>query len=185
MDIQVAEQFAVPTGKTKALAQFNKITGALVGILVWTDPETLNNDYFVYKEIEIDFETEMVVGKADDFEVVAIASLPQVIYEEQLDLAAQQKITKEYTVVRQINVLGRAIVALSEKAGVEQEELLEMLDYIAEVKRENTLRKEFYRTSPDFIYKSAEDVAREEEERLEGGLHEAYGGRPIVGGSVF
>lgn len=185
MDVRVAEQFAVPTGKIRGLAQFNKLSKTLVGLLVWVDPATLNSEFFVYHEIEMDFETEMVVGTADDFQIVKIEDLPEVVHEEALDMAATQRITKEYPLVQQINVFARAIQKLSEVAGVEQTELDEMLAYIDEIKRENAVRKAFFKESPDYVYKSYEDHEREYQEQLEGGLHEAYGGRVVTGGRVF
>lgn len=179
------QRFAIPKGKVRALAQFNKISGALTGVLNWVESDVLNHEYFVYREIEFDFETDVVVGTVEDYEVVARDSLPEEIRESTLNLQAQQRITKEYPVVRQINILAEAVAKIGEATGVELEELHEMLDYIDEVLRENKIRKSFYESNNGFIYKSDEDLAREEAAQLEGGLHEAYGGRQIVGGSVF
>lgn len=185
MDARLAGMIKQPEGKTRVLIQFNKISRALTGILIWTNPSTLNQDYFIYVEAMFDFDKEVVVGDADDFEIVSKDSQPSVIYESSLDVAVQTRITKVYPIVKQINVFARAIMKLSEAAGIDQSELHEMLDYIDEVKRENQVRKEFYMRSPDFKFVSNEDVEKQYEEQMEGGLHEAYGGRIHEGGRVF
>ena len=174
-----------PKGKTRALVQFNKISGAFVSVMSWVDPATLNQDYYEYRETEIDFANEYIKGDLSNWEVARNDSRPEVITEELLDLSAQQRITKEYPVVKQVNIIARAVQQICAKLDIQVEELEEMIDYISEVKRTNQVRKEFYRDNPDFEYWSYEDVAKEEAKQLEGGLHEAYGGRPITGGSVF
>lgn len=185
MDQAIVEQHKMPDGKSRCLAQFNKITGELVSVLTWVEPETLNNDYFVYDEVMFDFSNDEIIGTYGSHQVVDKKVLPEVITEEQLDIMARDKITKEYKVVRQVNILGRAILKLSEAAGIEQDELQEMLDYIQEVKKANAIRKEYYKESPLFTYKSYQDLEDENMRRLEGGLHEAYGPRASDRPGVF
>lgn len=185
MDRRLAENFHEPKGRVDALLQFNKITGELVAVLQYVDPDTLNNDYFIYKKIELDFENEEVRGDINNYEIIHKNDLPQLITEEGMDEQARDKITKIYPVVRQVNIISQAILRLSEKVGVEQEELQEMLDYINEVKHANRLRKEFYKNSPDFEFLSYEVLEDMYARQMEGGLHEEYGPRPAVGGRVF
>jgi hypothetical protein len=202
MDRRLAEAYTVPSEKIRALIQFNKITGEPVAEMMWVDPETLNNDFFVYREVMFDFQNDMVVGTADNFEIKNKLEMPIVMTEEQLDAAARDKITKEYPVIQQVNIVGTAILkleeqlrdltaALKERFGMEFDlssataQLVEMRNYIDEVKRANTIRKTFYQESPDYEYISYEAAAAAEARRLEGGLHEAYGPRPTTGGSVF
>lgn len=185
IDRRLAEHFRDPVGKVPALAQFNKITGELTAVLGYVDPETLNNEFFVYREIEIDFENEVFLGNLESYRIVNKHDLPQDVYEYTVDEQARDKITKLYPLVEQVNVLGRAIQKLSSHAGIDQEELQEMLDYIEEVKHANRLRKEFYQNSPDFNYITDAELEEIETRQLEGGLHEAYGPRPSAGGRVF
>jgi hypothetical protein len=186
MDVTLAEAYSLPEGKSKVLLQFNKITGALVGILSWVEPETLNTVFFDYVTVEeFDFENDEVVGNYPDFKVVDRRTLPSVMYEESLDAIARDKITKKYPVIQQVNVLGTAILKLSEALGIDQEELIEMRDYIDEVKRVNAVQKAFYQESPDYEYVSIEDQEAREADQMEGGLHEAYGPRTATGGRVF
>lgn len=186
MDTKLAADFKAPEGKTVAVAQFNKLTGALTMILHDIDPATLNQEYFVYRTIEdFDFEEDVIIGGPDDFEVVKRDSLPEVVYEHNVDALAKNKILKQYPAVAQVNVLSRAIMALSEQMGVDQPELKQMMAYINEVKLTNQTRKDFYKESPDFEFISYEDMEAENANRLEGGLHEAIGPRPATGQSFF
>ncbi len=189
---------AIPTGGTKVLLQFNKISGAHTAVLGYVDPATLNNEFYVYVVHEnFDFQEDEVRGMYPDFEVVNRADAPLMMFESQLDLAAQQKITKRYPVINQLNNVGNAIVELGrvvqsilgdhpDLALVDALVVLdEMNDYISEVKAANKLRKEHYLESDDFVYVSRDQEYAEQEAQLEGGLHEAYGPKEITGGAVF
>lgn len=186
MDTQLAQAYAMPSGKTRVLLQFNKITGAPVGVLSWVEPATLNQEFFTYVEDpEFDLENDLVKGNYPDYQVVDRRTQPQKVYEAALDSVARDKITKVYPVVQQVNVLGRAILKLSEQLGVDQSELNEMLAYIAEVKRTNAIQKQSYMENPAYEYISIEAAEAATADQLEGGLHEAYGPRTATGGRVF
>jgi hypothetical protein len=189
---------AMPSGATKVLLQFNKISGAFTSVIGWVDPATLNNDYFVYVEHEaFDFRNSEVRGTYPDFTVVERSQAEQVVYESQLNLAAQQKITKRYPVINQVNAIGNAIEQLGrvvqgmlgDKPDVQLAQVLatldEMNDYVTEVKTANNLRKEYYAGSSDYIYVSLAEETAVQDAQLEGGLHEAYGSNQITGGVVF
>ena len=100
----------MPNGATRVLLQFNKISGAFTAVIGWVDPTTLNNDFFIYVEHEaFDFNNHEVRGTYPDYEVVERSQVALTVYESQLDLAAQQKITKRFPVINQVNMIGNAI----------------------------------------------------------------------------
>lgn len=218
MEQAIAAQFGAPVGRMKALLQFNKVNGALTMVLTALDPSTLNQEYYTYVETELDFENDKVVSKADntkpatvnDWVVKAKADLPQEMYEEQLDSLARDKITKVYPVIQQVNLIGKAVVALDENIvavgkrldqiiallGESNDypplliqsvvgDLVEMQSYIAEVKQANALRKEYYQESEAHVYISAAEAQAQLDAVLEGGVHEAFGARPSQGGRIF
>lgn len=189
---------SIPTGGTKVLLQFNKVSGAFTSVLGWVDPATLNNEYFIYVEHEaFDFQEHEVRGTYPDYTVVARVQAEPPTYESKLDLAAQQKITKLYPVINQVNNIGNAIEylgrvvqgLLGDSPDPQLAEALktldEMNDYISEVKAANIQRKAYYAGSPDHIYISLEQEEADAAAQLEGGLHEAYGAKEITGGTVF
>jgi hypothetical protein len=172
--------------RIRALLMFNKVNGAFIAAINYNDPATLGgHDHIEYVEDQFDMLNDKVVGKYPDYIVQNKNEGPQPYYEQQADTAMATKITKKYPVVEQVNVVGRALTILAEKAGVELPELQEMLSYINLCKEVNASTKEFYRDSPDFIYISNEELADRENEKYEGGLHEALGPREINGGRVF
>ena len=218
MEQAIAAQYGPPVGRMKALLQFNKVNGALTMVLTALDPSTLNQEYYTYVETEFDFENDKVVSKVDntkpgtvnDWVVMAKADLPQEVYEEQLDSLARDKITKLYPVIQQVNLVGKAVVALDENIvavgqrldkiiellGESKEhpplllqsvvgDLVEMQSYIAEVKQANALRKEYFKESDAHVFISSEDAQAQLDAVLEGGVHEAFGARPSQGGRVF
>jgi len=188
VDVTVAQAMIMPVGVQPAILQFNRTSGAFIVALhaEGIDISTLGaQDLFVYVEDEWDFSSSEVVGNYPDYKVVNKDELPAKVYERNLDALARDKITKRYPVIQQVNVLGRAIMALSKEMGVEQDELEELLDYILEVKKGNQARKEFYAASPDYEYISTEQEDNQQSARLDGGVHELYGPRPTSGGRVF
>jgi hypothetical protein len=165
---------------------FNKANGIFLAAISYSDPATLGgHDQIEFVEDQYDFMNDVVVGKYPDYIVKNKSEGPQPFYESQADAVMSAKITKQYPVVEQVNVLGRAIDLLADKVGLELAELKEMLSYIALCKEVNATSKEFYRDSPDFIYISNEELAEQENAKYEGGLHEAFGPRTITGGRVF
>lgn len=211
MEQAIAEQYAMPSGKTQVWLQFNKVNGAFVMVLSGDlDVGTLNQEFFTYAQAEFDFENDVVVGTADNYQIVAKTDLPEEIYESHLDSLARDKITKVYPVIQQVNLVGKATVALDQNIVAIGErldklvallgesealpplalqsvtaELVEMQNYIDEVKQANALRKQYYQESDAHEYISDEAVQARMDAVLEGGLHEAYGPRPSEGGRVF
>jgi hypothetical protein len=179
------EKYETPTGRIPAVLQFNAITGQFIAALTG-DKETFGGqDLFAYEDAQWDFSNDVVLGNYPDYKVVDRKEVPAPIYESALDAIARDKITKAYPVIQQVNVLSRAIMALSEKLGVDQDELVEMVAYINEVKLANENNKQGFRENPAYEYISIADAEAAEAARLEGGVHEAYGPRPSAGGSVW
>lgn len=186
----------LPEGKSRVLLQFNKLSGAFTTAISYVDPATLNNDHFVYVEAEYDFENDLVEGKYPDFKIIHRFEAKPKVLEREMETALRQKITKRYPVIKQVNTLSNAITAMAEvvqkqltepdaKLAEAVEALLEMRDYIAEVRQAHDNRIEFYKHNEDVEFISNEYLEELFEEQLEGGLHEVYGPREITGGSVF
>jgi hypothetical protein len=153
-------------------AQFNKLNKKFVTIHVsdQIDYDLLNHDNFLYREIEIDVELEVVTGDYDNYSVVAIADQPLEIYEDALNDIARAKITEQYPLEAQLSIIGELLERLADNAGIEAEAVKEMNDFINEVRRQNGVRKDFYAASNDYVYKTTEDSVAEIEELEEGGI---------------
>jgi hypothetical protein len=134
----------------------------------------LNHDYYVYKEILIDITNETVVGTVDNFRIVNIHEQPLVITEDSLNFYAREKIIEAYPLEKQLSILGSVLEKLSDIAGIEAEDLKEMNDFIAEVKRVNDLKKKFFAENPDYQYVSTEELEAAINKKYEGAINE-YG----------
>lgn len=175
-------------GKQKVILGFNRVNGIWLIAIPYVNPETLGGaDYIRYVEDEMDLTVDIVKGEYPDYTISNRNEGPQTVTETQVDNTMATKITAKYPVVQQVNILGRAIAKLAEKAGVidELEELQEMLSYISLCKDVSKESKEFYRDSPDYIFISDAELKDNENRRYEGGLHEALGPRQMSGGTVF
>lgn len=158
------------TNKTEALAQFNKITKVFTTILQKVDTSWLNNDLYLYKEILIDRDREIVVGIYDDFKIVSLEDQPMPISEDGLNALAKEKILKKYSIESQLTVIEKTLEKIAIATGIDFSELKEMNDYIAEIKRTNRLRKEFYSANTDYKYTSSEDFEKILTLQHEGGI---------------
>lgn len=168
---------ALPSSKTEAWAQFNKITGVFTGIYQKVPVETLNQEYFDYVAIEIDSETQLVVGTKDDFKIVNRADQPQVVHEIAMDNQAQGKIDKEYSIYRRLEIVDQVLAELCKKLEVDVSDFVEMRDYIEEVQHTNKLIKEAIENDPAFTYISVKEQTENMDAQIEGGLHEYIGPR--------
>lgn len=186
----------MPEGKTRALLQFNKVSGAFTMMISYVDPTTLNNDYYVYEEAYVDFENDTVVGKYPNHEIKSMVDAPPQVVESILEENLREKITKRYSVVKQINIISDVVESMvtalkplvsedNEKLEESLDALLEMRDYINDVKLIHDNRVEYYKNSPEFEFISKETHAKLVDDQLEGGLHEVYGPRETTGGRVF
>lgn len=160
--------------KQSALAQFNKLNKKFTTVLGMVDDVSLlNHDLYLYREIEIDFDNENVRGDYDNYEIYDVNAKP-LMTEDALNTLARNRITDKYPLEDQLSILGSAIERLADNAGIEAEDLKEMNDFIAEVRRANGIRKEYFRNNPQIEYKTTEDIEAEIAEKYEGAIQE-YG----------
>ena len=179
----------------KAVLIFNRLNGMYLGAAsLDISLCDIDHPHCIYVEDEMDVVNDVVEGGlkihgdgswTKDYKVLRPHERSAIVHESELDQQMAYKITKRFTVVEQINVLGRAILKLATKSNVELDELTEMLDYINLVKETSKNQKEFYANHPDYEYYTNEQTAELEASRFEGGLHEAIGPRVITGGRVF
>lgn len=180
-------------------ALFNKLNGVFYGIAYLPieqsahDPALYEARSVMFNSMEDFIDGQLIVNKdgsyTDAFEVVKLADRKEQIYERQLNMMAEQKITKRYPLIDQVNLLVKAIQRLAQEHDFndlpEFQALSEMTSYIGQVLETNAAKKEFYRENPDVDYYSDERVEAEESARYEGGIHEAIGPRAVTGGRIF
>jgi hypothetical protein len=164
--------------KTKALAQFNKLNGKFTTVIGMVDDVSLlNHNFYNYRQVEIDLYNETVIGTYDSFQIVNVNEGNLQINEDMLKELARDKIVKEYPIERQLTILGKTLKKIADSVTLEDiDELREMNDYIDEIKRVNSIRKEFYKNNPDYDYMSTEDLDRMINEKYEGSI-QAYDGQ--------
>lgn len=159
--------------RIEALAQFNKINKVFTTVLQRVeDISSLNNDFYLYKEITIDIDKEKIVGTYDDFRIVSIDDQPLAVTEDGLNALARAKILQKYPIETQLTVIEKTLERIAASAGVDYSELKEMNDYIDEIKRTNRLRKDFYASDSDYEYTSTEEMAQKLALQHEGGIME-------------
>jgi len=160
-----------------ALAQFNKINKMFTTVLsMVNDVSMLNHDFYDYKDVEIDLYNETIIGTLDDFKIVNINEGLLEINEDMVNELARDKIVKFYPLERQLTILGSVLEKLADQSNVDAEDLKEMNDFINEAKRVNKIRKEFYANSPDYDYKTTEELDELIETKYEGSI-QAYNGQ--------
>lgn len=181
--------------KIKVTLIFNRLNGLFISVtdlpIELCDPNDL---YCIYVEDKMDLNSEEVTGKLiinedgtweADYKIGNVREGTFRVYESQLNSTVAYKITKEYPVVRQVNILAKIIKELADKSGVDTSELDEYLDYVKLVKDTNKAHKEFYKNNPEVEYISNVEQSEIEIAQYEGGLHEIIGPRTVGGGIVF
>lgn len=171
----------IPTGKQKMLAKFNAYSGAFVTCQGVIDVQFLNTTNYTFIEIEIDPITQKVVGTKDNFQIVDKATTKTQVYETQVNNLCKTKIYKRFQLEVQLDIIRQAVAELCEKAGIDNEALFDMNDYIDDVKRANKVLKQSYIDNPDFEFITIDMEQAEQEAQLDGGLHELFGPANIVG----
>lgn len=169
--------------KKKVFLQFNKTSGVFVTTISGiTSDSILNKEFYNYIEVEMDVNKQIVQGTYDDFKIIDKSKLPPRVYESHLNKLCHEKITKEYPYVKQIDVMRTVLEELVKSSKIDGkiiEEFDEMNSYINEIKRRNKVIKESYKNSKGHQYISIAKQNEESEKKLEGGIHEAIGPRPI------
>ena len=159
--------------RVPAYAQFNKLNKKFITVLgTVEDPSMLNQDMFLYKDIEIDLYEETVVGDYDSFTIIANADQPLEITEDSINELARERIVKKYPLEKQLSIIGDLLVRLADASGIEATDAKEMTAYIDEIKRANAIRKQFYVDNPDYVYWSTEELDNKLAEMFEGGIDE-------------
>ncbi len=188
MDSLVAAAYEIPSTRSPAILQFNRVTGQFVNAIRTpdNDPSVLGGqEYFIFVVADISLTDDQVIGEYPDYKIVANKDLPTRVFESEMRLQLQTKITRRYPVITQVNVISDSILALAEKAGIELPELAEMRDYINEVKRAHEVRMKFFEESPDYEFVSIAQEEARSEAQLEGGVHELFGPKEATGGRIF
>ena len=164
----------IDMNRQPALAQFNKLNKKFTTVLALIEDQSLlNHDLYLYREIEIDINNENVRGTYDSYEIYDVNATP-LMTEDLLNTMARNRITEKYPLESQLSILGDVLEKVADANSIACEDLKEMNDFIEEVKRANGIRKEFYKSNPQFEYKSTEDIDAEIAEKYEGAIQE-YG----------
>lgn len=159
--------------RIEVLAQFNKITKVFITVLQKVeDISWLNNDFYLYREISMDPVKEKIIGTYDNFQIVSIADQPLEIAENGLNALARAKILKKYPIETQLTIIEKTLEKIAQSTGIDYSELREMNEYINEIKRSNSLRKDFYATDSDYEYVSTEQFEQLLLQQHEGGIME-------------
>lgn len=186
-------------GRISATALFNKQNGVFITpISIPLEESQYDKSLYEGRSILFNFAQDVLIGGliknadgtfSDAFTVMKQSEQKEKIYEKMLNMQAEQKITKVYPLVNQINLLVKAIQRLgTEHDLLEHPEftaLSEMVSYIDQCIATNQAKKEFYSESPDVDYISDDQLKAELAAKMEGGIHEALGPKPITGGSIF
>ena len=164
----------------KRVAIFNKISGALVGMVNVECKDQINDKYFKFKEIEIDETTQRFVGDYDSGEVVSIDDAPVVVTESQLNHACATAIENVFPLYKQLNALTGVMKSIISKHDLQGEEVNEFNKVVNFISGRRNLNKKFktaYKEGPDWEYISTEDEGENFNKVVEGGIHEDIGPR--------
>lgn len=176
---------SVTGGKTLALLLFNKSNGVFFGVTQYDPDHAIDQDYFWVVEDEIDVVYDDVVGTYPDYQIVAKADQPQVIQEAYLNAVASDSITSRFPLPAQVNTIAAALLAIAEAAGLKElpavVDLQTQVDEIADILKNNSLRKAGYANNSAFTYLTTEEEASAENAKYAGGLHELMGPRTVTG----
>lgn len=157
--------------RVESVAQFNKLNkGFITALSGTTDKSLLNHDFYLYVDILFDESKETVVGTYDNFQIVRTDSLPRQVHEDELNTVARTKIVEKYPLELQLSIIGQLLETLADTANVDSTDLKDMNDYIAEVKRVNKLRKEFFAANTEYQYLSTGDREAIFAKQMEGGI---------------
>lgn len=184
-----------------ATALFNRLNGELVSVTSSPLGEAqYDENYYIGRPVMYDFgangdkiEGNILISEngviTDNFKVLAADEQTPTIYEAQLNAMAAQKITKNYPLTKQLNLLVACVNRLGKEHDLlETEEfdaLNEMIEYVNYCVQVNQTKKEHYANDPTVNYVSDEAAAEAQSRSMEGGVHEAIGPRTITGGRIW
>ena len=137
----------------KKIAFFNKASGAFIGFVSLNAKDTLNKEYVVGKEVEVNEDTQMWVGDYETGKIVDKEHMPQEVTESALDKQTQYTIRDVYDYYHQINVLMGAVRTLIDEnnlSGDSVDKFKTVADFIDERKAANAAYKKAYAESPDY-----------------------------------
>lgn len=158
---------------TNMLAQFNKLNKMFITILEKPrDSNLLNQEFYLYREIDIDPDSQVIRGTFDNFQIINVQDLPFLMNEDSLNLLARDKILARYPIEKQLSIIENLLERIADSISVDACELTEMNDFINEIKRVNGVRKEFYSHHPDYEYMSTEQIDELIQKKYEGGIQE-------------
>jgi len=159
--------------RVPALAQFNKLNKKFIMILGPVDDiSMLNHDFYLYREIEIDQDREIVIGNYDNYNVIDEQDAPLRMTEDSLNALARDKIYEKYPLENQLSMIENMLETIADKVDIDCEDLKEMNDFINEVRRVNGIRKQYFANSQEYEYKSTEELNEALANKYEGGIHE-------------
>ena len=169
------------TKKEMALI-FNKDSGEMLATIDYNQDMNIKSDYTVFKIVSIDTLTEVYVG---DYENGSIRNIDDVnaelankvvIFEENVNNMAGTKITKEYPLEKQLNIISNALVSLCKKdESINSEELEKMTRYINHTITNNKRIKSVYEQSENHILVKKNDLSDKIDRELSGQLLSAMG----------
>lgn len=157
--------------KQNLILSFNKSSGIYTGYIYAGDgslkQEDLNTEFYVYRTVMMDPETETWQGGINDGKVVEIASQPTMVRESEVDRATQQRIFQQYKYYKQLNIIFGILDQLidinnpattSTYADLNTTEYQQFKDYIAKMRADLQAEKQSYIDDPayNFITKEQE-----------------------------
>lgn len=164
----------------KVLLIFNKFSGKYLSMVPngMIKSESLKHEHYLYKEVEMNTDEQRWEGNFEEGSLVSINDesdlKPETIDEYQVNAMATKKIKKVYPDHRQLNLMVRVLDDMLGQLDISETESIiefkDMIEYIGHIRENNKRYKKMYAASPYYNYLSKEDVKRQFEEEIAGGL---------------
>jgi hypothetical protein len=162
----------------KQIAMFNKESGAFTGLTAMSSKGHINEEFYKWKEIKIDTETQKWDGDYDTGKVVNLDEVPVEILERDMDRRAGETIEYGYPWYKQVNAIIPVMLALIEKnnlTGPEVDAFLDLAEFVEDKRALNDRYKKAYSEGPDWKLISKEEEYETRSKKLAGGLLEKIG----------
>jgi len=160
--------------KQQLILSFNKTSGIYSGFIYHGQgnlrQEDLNTEYFMYKTVEMDPDTETWEGDINTGRIVALAEQPQEIRESEVDAATQERIFQKYKYYKQLNIIFGIMDQLidinnpettSTYADLDTTEYEAFKAYLTQMRLDLEAEKQGYIDDPAFRY-----ISKEEEHQI-------------------